>query len=464
MKITISLTIICFLSAFLFFGCSKADFLNQKPQKSLLIPNTLAHFQAMLDADDIMNGANQAGVTPQLGESGSDNFYLLDGEFNANLRPQMQNYYIWSESPYVGVTVADYAYPYEAVLYANTVLEGIKGLERNGQNREQYDNIVGQALFHRAHMFYQLAQVFAPAYNPDTENAEPGIFLRKRADINEKLTRATVEETYEQIIDDLINSVPLLDTKPLYKTRPSKQAAYALLARTFLAMRDYETAKRYADSCLAIQSELHDFNLVNTSVNSPFQGTGFTHAINQEIIFFSAMLSATSQGFPTTFSYSLIDSALYASYHENDLRRQVFFSERVSGHRFRGSYSFRGRTHYFSGLAVDEILLTRAECNARLGSIDEALADLRRLLLARWDEDASFVPYEGLDDQETLSLILDERRKELLYRGLRWTDLRRMNQEGYNVTINRKINGQAYTLPPNDPRWTWPLPPEVVIR
>jgi len=464
MKKTLFLKVTLCLYGFFFLACDKTEFLNQKPDKALLIPNTLAHFQALLDADDVLNGASQPGNTPQLGESGSDNFYLLEDEFYTNLRPQMQNYYFWSESPYAGISVSDYNYPYEAILYANTVLEGMEKLERNSQNREQYDYIAGQALFHRAHMFYQLAQVFAPPYNPDTENNEPGIFLRKSADINEKLARATVAETYRQIIEDLVQSVPRLNTEPPYKTRPSRQASYALLARTYLAMREYETAKRYADSCLDIQSTLFDFNEVNINNTSPFQGTGFSHAINQEIIFFTAMLSATSQNFPTTFSYSLVDSALYRSYHENDLRKSVFFTPRASGQRFRGSYSFRGRTHYFSGLAVDEVLLTRAECQARLGNVDQALADLNRLLLARWDNRVSFVPLEGLNGQETLSIILEERRKELLYRGLRWTDLRRLNQEGYGITLTRKLNGQVYTLPPNDPRWTWPLPPEVLHR
>lgn len=458
---------IAYLTAILMLnlGCSKTDFLNEKPQKSLLIPSTLEDFQAILDDDVTMNGTLTAGVSPQLGESGSDNFYLFDADYNTFLRPQMQNYYIWSEHPYDGINVTDWELPYTAILYANAVIEGIKGIERTEHNKGTYDNVVGQALFHRTYMFHQLAQVFAPAYNPDSDNDELGIILRLEADINETLTRATVRETYDRITNDLSHCITLLNDTPAHKCRPSKQAAYGLMARTYLSMKRYDLAGLYADSCLQIQNDLFDFNLANASVQSPFQGNPFDHPVNSEVIFFTAMLSNPSQNFPTTPNYARVDSNLYVSYHQDDLRKSVFFDPLPPvGHRFKGTYSFRGFPHYFSGLAVDEMLLIRAECNARSGDVTQALQDLNTLLLARWNNNAIYEPYEGLDTEETLSIILEERRKELLFRGLRWSDLRRLNQEGYGITLERNIDGQVHRLLPNDPRWTWPLPVEVIAQ
>lgn len=444
-------------------SCSKTDFLNEKPQKSLLIPSTLDDFQAILDADDILNGTHQGGVTPQLGESRSDNFYVLDQNFDTDLQPQMQNYYIWEENPYVGMNVDDYLWPYRAILYTNTVLEEISSAKHTAQENDRYNSLVGQALFHRAHMFYHLAQVFAPVYDKRTDSHDRGIILRLSADINEHLTRATVGETYNQILTDLRASVALLDDSPVFKTRPSKQAAYGLLARTYLAMGEYEFAKYYADSCLYIQNDLLDFNLVNAGLVSPFQGPAFAHPVNREIVFFSAMLSAVSQGFPTSYSHALVDSSLYSSYHIDDLRRTVFFNPRGNGYRFKGTFSFNAATHYFSGIAVDEILLIRAECNARLGNVEAAMGDLNRLIRSRWRAGANYDPYSTQDKSEALSIILMERRKELLYRGLRWTDLRRLNKEGANISLSRMIKGKIYKLPANDQRWTLQLPPDVLI-
>jgi hypothetical protein len=56
-----------------------------------------------------------------------------------------------------------------------------------------------------------------------------------------------------------------------------------------------------------------------------------------------------------------------------------------------------------------------------------------------------------------------ERRKELCFRGLRWQDLRRLNKEPeYAKTLTRKIDGITYTLPPNDPKYVFPIPPNVI--
>jgi hypothetical protein len=50
----------------------------------------------------------------------------------------------------------------------------------------------------------------------------------------------------------------------------------------------------------------------------------------------------------------------------------------------------------------------------------------------------------------------------LLFRGLRWTDLRRLQKDGYTPVLTRVLNGTAYTLQPGDNRYTWPIPPDVI--
>jgi hypothetical protein len=73
-----------------------------------------------------------------------------------------------------------------------------------------------------------------------------------------------------------------------------------------------------------------------------------------------------------------------------------------------------------------------------------------------------FVPFTANNTSEALNLVLQERRKETPFRGLRWIDLRRLNNEGANITLTRKVKGQVYTLPPNDPRYVLPIPPDVI--
>ena len=74
----------------------------------------------------------------------------------------------------------------------------------------------------------------------------------------------------------------------------------------------------------------------------------------------------------------------------------------------------------------------------------------------------TFTPYPIQSAAEALDTILVERRKELAFRGIRWSDLRRLNKEGWNITLTRNLNGVMYTLPPNSELYTLPIPPDVI--
>jgi len=66
---------------------------------------------------------------------------------------------------------------------------------------------------------------------------------------------------------------------------------------------------------------------------------------------------------------------------------------------------------------------------------------------------------------DALVKVLTERRKELLMRGTRWTDLRRLNKDTqFAKTLSRTVVGATHTLPPNDPRYTLLIPQEVITN
>src|SRR5690606_2271135 len=93
-----------------------------------------------------------------------DSYYVTEADFNNILSPQVQNYYRWATEPYIGDAVYDWDYPYLVVFSANVVLKGLEALSATTTFQRQYNTVSGQALFHRAHAYFQLAQVFAPPY------------------------------------------------------------------------------------------------------------------------------------------------------------------------------------------------------------------------------------------------------------------------------------------------------------
>jgi starch-binding outer membrane protein, SusD/RagB family len=196
-----------------------------------------------------------------------------------------------------------------------------------------------------------------------------------------------------------------------------------------------------------MRSTLLDYNTFDPNNPLPFNRS------NPEVLFGAAYSSSG----PSIVGLSLTDSVLFASYASNDLRKALFFE---SGRYFFGWYD--EEAYAFCGLATDEVYLIRAESYARTGDVSAAMADLNHLLENRW-LGGTFTPYTAVDAADALRQVLLERRKELLYRGLRWTDLRRLNKDpSMAITLTRTVNGTTYTLPPNDPHYVYLIPDKVV--
>lgn len=446
------------LLALYFVSCNKEDFLDAKPDQALIVPQSLDDLQAILDNDAQMNGfPGGQGLVPHLGETGADNYYLLDETYNGTITdPLFKNLYRWDQNLVFSEQLFDWNRPYICILYANIVLEALEKLDVSPSDRRRAEQIGATAKFYRAHAYYQLAQVFAAPYDLASGTATLGLPLRVTADINESLSRENLEDTYQLILNDLIGSIEALPTIVDVKMQPTKQAAYGLLARTYQTMGDYGSALLYAESCLDLQNNLFDYNMLNADAAYPFLNSG----IDEEIIFSSTMIGQNNQ-IPINVFRAKIDSVLYDSYENGDLRKHIFFMQASpSGMRFKGSY--HGHAHNFAGLAVDEIYLIKAESLARSGKTGEAMATLNALLETRWDSDEVFVPLQADNAEIALDIVLQERRKELVFRGLRWTDIRRLNSEGRNIVLARNLNGEVLELSPNDARYTYPIP-EIVM-
>ncbi|UZJ63984.1 RagB/SusD family nutrient uptake outer membrane protein [Sphingobacterium sp. KU25419] len=255
MKITKYFTLI-FLAWLM--SCSKLDI---KPDLSRVVPSTLEDFQGILD-----NTLTVFNISfNNYGEIAANDFYVTDDDFQANYTPATSNIYLWETSELDDPYIFDWNTSYSRILHCNIVLDG---LDKNNIDDEDmnFQNVKGQALFHRAHSFYMLAEEFAPAY--DSQNLKKlAIPLRTTSDINLSYPLSSVEDTYQLIIDDVKEAANLLPRAQLFQTRPSKTAAFALLARIYLVMGDYENALIYADLSLEIQSDLLDYNQLDINAD-----------------------------------------------------------------------------------------------------------------------------------------------------------------------------------------------------
>jgi starch-binding outer membrane protein, SusD/RagB family len=431
-------------------SCQK-DFLNKKPDQSLLVPETLSDFQALLDnSNTIMN------FTPYLSEVGSDDLYITDAGFTSQSAPN-QNSYIWAEDIFEGAVSVDWNRPYQQVFYSNIVLDGLAAFKTDASNQAQYNQIKGTALFYRAFAFYQVAQLFAAPYDAATGGQDPGIPVRLTSDVNAVSKRGTLQETYDQIILDLKESIGLLPLHASFKTRPSSTAAQAMLARVYQTMENYSAAAEYASASLQTASQLIDYNTLNAAAAKPLPAS--LPDGNDEVLFYSVLNS--NSFISGSASLTSVDTTLYHLYDANDIRQQAFFNNKGNDvYLFKGSYT--GNNLMFSGLATDEVFLIRAECYARTGNLSGALQDLNTLLSKRY-KTGTFTPAAATDADSALAQILTERRKELICRNTRWTDLRRLNKDPrFAITLTRNLKGQTYSLAPKDAKYVFPIPDNVI--
>lgn len=430
-------------------GLSCNRYLDVKPDRKSFVPETLDDLEALLNNRMLMNSG-----TPPIIEALSDNYYTTVENFRSWPQEAERKLYVWDAEVQ---TLSAWQQIYQGPVYlSNVVLDLLAGIRAKSGDTGRADRLEGMALFHRANGFFLVAQYYCMPYSP-ANGSEPGIPIRTTAAIAEPVVRHTVEETYHRIVSDLKAAADLLPENTTLLTEPSRKAAFALLARVYLTMGRYEDAWAYADRCVREGIELIDFN--GLQPDKP----AFAR-FNTETLFYNDC--RVTYPFLNTPNRGRVDSTLLRSYHEHDLRKRHFFTPVAMENPdvaylncFEGDFNSQIT---FNGPMASEVLLIRAECSARKGDIAMALEDLNRLLESRWDAGKTFTPVVAADAQQALDKVLLERRKELVNRGLRWSDARRLNAEGYQITFRRILGDDVYALPPGDARWTLLIPDEVI--
>jgi tetratricopeptide (TPR) repeat protein len=400
---------------------------------------------------------------PSDGEASADDYYLDEqGWQYYTVNQEDRDIYGWISG--TGRSGADpqWVHPYKTIFYSNLVLEGVEKL-RNGADKQTLDQLRGAALFFRAYALWNVAQLYAKPYSAATANADLGVPVRLTSDVNEVSARGNLQQSYDRITQDLNEAVILLSNSSKIQTRPNKVAAYAMLARVYLSMENYALAQTNANLALQLNSQLMDFNTLD-----PFAWPSPFERFNKEVIFHS-LTTAGHTIDPGFGSVAYISEEIVNAYEPNDLRKEYYLDDRGDGvYYFGGSYDAGYDGQLFNGLTVDEMYLIRSECYARANNITEAMRDLNTLLRTRWAT-GTYVDKTTSSSTEALQIILTERRKELLMRGQRWTDLRRLNKDDRfrkNLSKSIIVGGQTlnFSLPANDPRYTLLIPQQVIIN
>ncbi|MDE1192981.1 MAG: RagB/SusD family nutrient uptake outer membrane protein [Arachidicoccus sp.] len=447
-KIIINLFVICIS---VFCACNK--FLDINPSTQSVNPSTIKDFQEMLNNDSLGTGYYF------LVDFMSDDSRMVDAQSGIGSTIYSRTYHwnsiIWNASD----TDMIYNSSYTRILQMNIILSRVNSAPKDSLNTEENrSNVISQALINRAWYYLQLANIYGPTYNQSTATTDLSVPLILEPSSSSLPARATLQTMYGQILADLKKAVSntYLPSKGVDVLHPGKAAGYALLARTYLYEAQYDSAMAYADSSLALQNTLLNYN--NTATQ-PIRLVDLSS--NPEILLGRLSFDA---GFYLTYTGTFsISQSLSDSLDASDLR----LSKNFTSGSYKISYSTSPTSMVFdNSVGVPEVMLIKAECLARKGNVSDAGAILKELRSYRLK--SSTVDTRVYNSSNILNCVLGERRRELYcHGGLRLFDLKRLNrEEAFKKTIYRKNDSNEIidSLVPGSNLYLFPFAATIIAN
>ncbi|MBB6498944.1 RagB/SusD family nutrient uptake outer membrane protein [Pedobacter cryoconitis] len=443
--LSLALLIICMS------GCKK--FLNVRPDNINLNVSTVEDFEAMLNSSSL--------ATPDylISDLVSDDVLLGQGVLMRGAGQSYVNAYLWANTVW-SASDNDLMYntSYQDILQMNIILDNIGNAEGGTAQRKEIVN--AQARINRAYYYLQLVNLYGLDYQSASAAKDLGVPLILHPDANARPVRATVQQVYDQILSDLnvaVSSVSLPEFG-VDVIHPGKASAYALMARTYLYMGNYEKALGAAESALKIKSTLLDYGTQQKYMTLKDQQS------NPEILL--ARVCMDVDFYNNYFLTINASKELQGLLGNNDLRFTNCFNPPGD---YQTYMDIGGTSMQFNySIGVPEMMLIKAECLARSG--DEAGAlDLVNTLRKYRYKPADYTLLKTDGNKDALTLVLEERRRELFFKGgVRLFDLKRLNREGkFKKDLERlsDIDGTSLTtLPAGSPRYLMPFAPVIIAN
>jgi len=346
---------------------------------------------------------------------------------------------------------------YPLIYVANSAIEGLT--DANSLTPAARQQLLGEAEFVRAFCYFYLVNLYG----------DVPLVVGTDYTVNSTLSRTPSAQVYQAIIADLKDAQTKLNsdfvgadavTTTTERTRPTKWAATALLARTYLFTGDWTNAEAQASAVInnsgtfSLVSELNGVFLANSS-EAVWQLQPVLSGYNTQ----DANLFILPASGPDKLSFSVyLDSLLLNSFEANDLRRMNWIdSVMVPGlGTFYYAYKYKVNTpgapltEYSMVLRLGELYLIRSEAEANLNDLSNAANDLN-VIRSR----AGLPNTTAATQANLLTAIMHERQTELFTEwGHRWFDLKRTGAVDSVMAVVTPVKGGSWNT-----NWQWyPIP------
>ena len=444
-------------------GC--VDF-NLKPHDAISVDEALRN---ETDAQTILNGVYAAFKGSESYGIGLSVFPALmtDAAFaTTSYTNTYGDIYAWKLNPGLPEVANMWTVSYTAIYNANFIINQIDAIDGDSAN---ISRIKGEALTARALLHYNLVRMYGKAYS-QASDADLGVpFVTENKIQNPE--RNTVKEVYNFIVADLEDAISLLPAE-MYEDNTYFTLAFAqgLMARLALDMENYQDAVYYSTQVIG---------------NGGYElesGQGFkdmfTYDKGKEIIWKVGYTVTDFGSAPGYYFYNRNGSDYSPSpdyipanwwinllLEKDDVRAETFLNLDNTAWGWAGYLMYKYPTNPMfdsqgmnmpKPMRLAEMYLIRAEANAFLDEDDLAKDDLKVLLENR----VVVVPDDnemGIGD-DLKEYIRTERKKELMFEGFYWFDLKRYNEGFVRVPQSNTNVANDLEIAADDYRWQWPIP------
>lgn len=485
-----------YLLGFLLLGLGACDdFLTEIPETAVPEEEAMTDLES---AEQIVvgiyscfkNSSLYSGALIQASDIQADLVYASIGYTN-----QYGSFYRWETTPNESVLLSVYAGLYQIIARCNFFMDNVELVRstlRTEADKATLNKYEGDVRFMRALAYSDLIRTFCESYEPATASQKMGVPLylhyREGNGSTVKKPRATLEESYAQVLSDLKKADELV-------TRVGSDAAFitegavdALFARVYLHMKNWEKAIEYATNVIDAKSgsyKVYSLADVNSYVSTASgvmneYAAMWTYDSADEIIW-KISFSTTDMGGSLGTLYMGITGGMYNpnyvpakwlinAYDNYDMRYTTFFKlvttmqgvETEVAVKFPGNPNIDGSAGNFyvnmpKVLRLSETYLIRAEAYTMMKETNKANNDLTALRKARYQ--GYGVATHGQD--QLLEEIQEERAKELFLEGFRLHDLKRWGKGFERQPQSGTITGERYTslkINGTDKKFVWLIP------
>ncbi|NQX53965.1 RagB/SusD family nutrient uptake outer membrane protein [Pedobacter panaciterrae] len=223
------------LIAVIFFLASCKKYLEEVPNNSLPTESSITDVStaraAIIGTYDRLQGY-YASNYPTLGTITTDNV-IFNGTLSEYL--QLDQNAVPTDNV---ITVAAYQNIYKTINSANSVITYVPGVTDPLLTAAEKNKILGEAYFIRALSFFDLARGWGGIQ----------LQLKPTTDLTvlKGIKRSTLDQTYDQVLADLVKAEELLPEDATTRNRAQKSTARALRARLHLYRKQWADAEKYA--------------------------------------------------------------------------------------------------------------------------------------------------------------------------------------------------------------------------